>query len=55
MNNEKHLSFYKSFIDLIPEPLLIIEKKNFQILYANIEFQVHFKLIFLVLIILIKL
>tara|TARA_B100000029_G_C17572804_1_gene957224 strand:+ start:1026 stop:2078 length:1053 start_codon:yes stop_codon:yes gene_type:complete len=43
MENEKHFNFYKHFVDLIPEPILIIEKKEFKIQYANIEFQIHFK------------
>ena len=43
MENEKHLNFYKCFIDLIPEPILILEKNNFQIQYANIKFQEHFQ------------
>ena len=43
MENVKHLNFYKCFIDLIPEPILILKKNDLQIQYANLEFQVHFE------------
>ena len=43
MKNENDLNFYKNFLDLIPEPIIIIKRENFKIFFANIEFQVHFE------------
>ncbi len=43
MKNEKDFSLYKICLDLIPEPIIIIKKKNFKIYFANLEFQIHFE------------
>ena len=43
MKNENDLNFYKNFLDLIPEPIIIIKEKILKFFFANIEFQVHFE------------
>ncbi len=42
MENEKDLNLFKNFLDLIPEPLIIIKKNNLKIFFVNIEFQIQF-------------
>ena len=43
MKNAKDFSLYKNFLDLIPDPIIIIKKKDLKIFFANLEFQVHFE------------
>ena len=43
MKNEKDLNFFKNFLDLIPEPLVIINKENLKVFYVNLEFQIQFE------------
>ena len=43
MENDNQPNFYKHFFDLIPEPILLIKKKSLEIVFANVDFQVHFK------------
>ena len=42
MKNEKDLNFFKNFLDLIPEPLIIVKKNNLKFFFVNLEFQVQF-------------
>ena len=42
MKNEKDLNFFKNFLDLIPEPLVILKKNNLKFFFVNLEFQVQF-------------
>ena len=43
MENEKNSDFYKSILDLVPEPILILEIKDLSISFVNLEFQVQFE------------
>ena len=43
MKNEKDLNFFKNFLDLIPEPLVILKKKNLKFFFVNLEFQIQFE------------
>ena len=43
MKNAKDFSLYKNFLDLIPDPIIIIKKERFKNIFANLEFQVHFE------------
>ena len=42
MKKEKDLNFFKNFLDLIPEPLIIVKKNNLKFFFVNLEFQVQF-------------
>ena len=43
MKNEKDLNFFKNFLDLIPEPLVILKKNNLKFFFVNLEFQIQFE------------
>jgi nitrogen-specific signal transduction histidine kinase len=43
MENDKNSDFYKNILDLVPEPILILEVKDLSIRYVNLEFQVQFE------------
>ena len=43
MKNENDYGYFRDFFDLIPEPLVIINKKTFKISYVNQEFQYFLK------------
>ena len=43
MENDFNEKFLKDFVDNIPEPVLILKKKSFDIEYANYEFQDFYK------------
>ena len=43
MKREKDLNLFKNFLDLIPEPLVIINKENLKVFYVNLEFQIQFE------------
>ena len=43
MQNDKNSDFYKNILDLVPEPILILEIKDFSICYVNLEFQIQFE------------
>ena len=43
MKNDKEFNLYKNFLDLIPEPIVVINKNDLKILFANLEFQIHFE------------
>ena len=42
MKNDKNFNLYKNFLDLIPDPLLIVDKESLKIFFVNHEFQIHF-------------
>ncbi len=42
MKNDKDLNFFKNFLDLVPEPLIIVKKNNLKIFFVNLEFQIQF-------------
>ncbi len=39
MKNENDYGYFRDFFDLIPDPLVIVNKKSFEIYYVNQEFQ----------------
>ena len=43
MKSENDYGYLRDFFDLIPEPLVIINKKTFKIYFVNQEFQFFFK------------
>ena len=43
MKNENDYGYLRDFFDLIPDPLVIINKKTFKIYFVNQEFQYFFK------------
>ncbi len=43
MNFKPNFSFFRNLIDLIPEPLIVIDKRNLLIRYLNLESQIFFK------------
>ena len=43
MNFKPNFSFFRNLIDLIPEPLIVIDKRNLLIRYLNFESQIFFK------------
>jgi len=43
MENDKNSDFYKNILDLVPEPILLLEKKDLSICYVNLEFQIQFE------------
>ena len=42
MKNDKNFNLYKNFLDLIPDPLLIVDKESLKIFFVNHEFQIQF-------------
>ena len=43
MDNDKNSDFYKNILDLVPEPIVILMKKDLSISFVNLEFQVQFE------------
>ena len=43
MKSENDYGYLRDFFDLIPDPLVIINKKTFKIYFVNQEFQFFFK------------
>ena len=39
MKNKNDYDYFRDFFDLIPDPLVIVNKKSFEIYYVNQEFQ----------------
>lgn len=43
MGNDKDSDFYKNILDLVPEPILVLEVKDLSVRYVNLEFQIQFE------------
>ncbi len=43
MENDKNSDFYRNILDLVPEPILLLELKDLSISYVNLEFQIEFE------------
>ena len=43
MENDKNSDFYRNILDLVPEPILLLEIKDLSIYYVNLEFQIEFE------------
>ena len=46
MKSENDYGYLRDFFDLIPDPLVIINKKTFKIYFVNQEFQYFLKKVF---------